>query len=316
MSANNLVSIIIPTYNRADLIGQTLDSVLVQTYQNWECIVVDDGSTDKTAEVVSCYLAKDNRFRYFERPINKIKGANSCRNYGLEKAKGNFINWFDSDDLMKNNFLERKLKIINEEKTDFVVSKSINFVGKKKYRIEKYKGNTQFELTGKNFILNRVYWMTLDFLVRKSCLLGNCFNESLQSGQETNFFMVFLNKNNIKGVAIDECLSLRRLHPSSIQQQLKGVKVSAYQGKLYSLLEAYKEIHANLDKETKRHLQGKIMTLFYKVKLQNVKFNTVFIFSWNLILNKSLIKVIAFIVSLILHSYLNKGYKIFLYARA
>ncbi|RLD85933.1 MAG: glycosyltransferase family 2 protein, partial [Bacteroidetes bacterium] len=65
---NPLVSIIIPAYNRADLIGETLDSVLAQTYPNWECIVVDDGSADKTKDVVQHYVDKDPRFILVDRP--------------------------------------------------------------------------------------------------------------------------------------------------------------------------------------------------------------------------------------------------------
>ena len=63
-----LISIIIPTFNRAHLIGETLDSVLAQTYPNWECIIVDDGSTDTTDEVVGEYVKKDSRFLYHHRP--------------------------------------------------------------------------------------------------------------------------------------------------------------------------------------------------------------------------------------------------------
>ena len=78
-----LVSIIIPTFNRANLISYTLDSVLNQDYTSWECLVVDDGSTDKTQEVVLGYIQKDSRIKLLHRPNDWIKGANSCRNYGL-----------------------------------------------------------------------------------------------------------------------------------------------------------------------------------------------------------------------------------------
>ncbi|HEX9600942.1 MAG TPA: glycosyltransferase family 2 protein, partial [Mariniflexile sp.] len=63
-----LVSIIIPTYNRGHLIGETLESVLCQTYDNWECLVIDDGSTDNTDALVQGYLNKDNRIKFYHRP--------------------------------------------------------------------------------------------------------------------------------------------------------------------------------------------------------------------------------------------------------
>ena len=74
-----LVSIIIPTFNRAHLLSETLHSVLTQTYTNWECLVVDDGSTDDTEYVVKSYVARDARIQFHIRPKYKIKGANACR---------------------------------------------------------------------------------------------------------------------------------------------------------------------------------------------------------------------------------------------
>ncbi len=65
-----LVSIIIPTSNRAQILGETLDSVLAQTFEFWECVVVDDGSTDYTAELMDFYCKKDTRIRYFHRPYS------------------------------------------------------------------------------------------------------------------------------------------------------------------------------------------------------------------------------------------------------
>ena len=115
MSLNSLplISIIIPTFNRAKLIGHTLDSVISQTYQEWECIVIDDGSTDQTMEVLSMYAKKDSRIRTTSR-IDGIKGACTCRNMGIEEAKGEFILFLDSDDLLANYCLEKRIKEIVE----------------------------------------------------------------------------------------------------------------------------------------------------------------------------------------------------------
>ena len=77
---NALVSIIIPTFNRAHLLGETLNSVINQTYSNWECIVVDDGSSDYTEQLMEFYIQKDPRIIFVRRPDNRPKGANACRN--------------------------------------------------------------------------------------------------------------------------------------------------------------------------------------------------------------------------------------------
>jgi len=118
----SLVSIIIPTYNRAHLICETIDSILAQTYTNWECIVVDDGSTDNTAILLTSYVEKDSRFQYFIRPVDKPKGPNSCRNYGFTKSKGELINWLDSDDLLFVNSIALRVENF-DSKTDAVVGK-------------------------------------------------------------------------------------------------------------------------------------------------------------------------------------------------
>src|SRR5690554_2800862 len=117
---NPLVSIIIPTYNRAHLIGETLDSVLAQTYENWECIVVDDGSTDNTEELMAEYMTKDARFQYHHRPKDRLPGGNAARNYGFEVSMGEYIQWFDSDDLMLTEYLSTRIDAFTA-KTLFVI---------------------------------------------------------------------------------------------------------------------------------------------------------------------------------------------------
>lgn len=106
---NLFFSIIIPTYNRADFIAKTIQSVLNQTYTNFEIIVVDDGSTDNTQEIVEAI--NDNRIHYF-RKENAERGA--ARNFGTKKAIGDYINFFDSDDLAYENHLDTAYQFIEK----------------------------------------------------------------------------------------------------------------------------------------------------------------------------------------------------------
>lgn len=312
---NPLVSIIIPTYNRAHLIGETLDSVLAQTYENWECIVVDDGSTDNTEELMAEYMTKDARFQYHHRPKDRLPGGNAARNYGFEVSMGEYIQWFDSDDLMASNFLSRKLEELRKRDVDFIVSRCLNFDSKDTYVVNKYNGNLSNEFSGENYIQEKIYWMTPDFLIKRSCVEECHFDESLKSGQETNFFIVFLSKTICKGIFINENLSFRRLHDLSIQQKLKKSKNAAYLGKLKSLLSTYMQVYKDIDYETKYLLQNKIMTIYYKLKLKNVESTGFFKFSINLILNRNIIKTTSFLISFFLNSYLNMGYKLFEFSR-
>jgi glycosyltransferase involved in cell wall biosynthesis len=113
-----LVSVIIPCYNYGHFLCETLENILQQTYQNLECIIVDDGSTDNTNEIVQSYITKDARFRYF-RQTNK--GTSSAKNNGIRIATGEFIQFLDADDLLNKKKLEvQVLFLINNPDVDII----------------------------------------------------------------------------------------------------------------------------------------------------------------------------------------------------
>lgn len=115
MMMNPLVSIIVPTYNRSHLIIETLLSVRNQIFDAWECIIVDDGSTDDTITVVTDFIKGDNRFLLLVRPDNRKKGASTCRNIGLENSKGRFIQFLDSDDIISPDKIDEQLKVLTTQ---------------------------------------------------------------------------------------------------------------------------------------------------------------------------------------------------------
>ena len=102
------VSVIIPSYNRADLLAETLDSLIAQTYPDWEALVMDDGSQDNSLELAQKYAAKDNRIRACLRQGEK-RGACVCRNQGLSMAAGEYVIFLDSDDLLSDTCLEYRI---------------------------------------------------------------------------------------------------------------------------------------------------------------------------------------------------------------
>ncbi len=221
---NHLISIIIPTLNRSHLIGSTLNSILKQTIQNWECIVVDDGSSDYTSELMEFYCDRDNRIRFLKRPKNRLQGANSCRNLGFEKSKGNFIQWFDSDDIMQPQFLEAKIKFITQGQFDFVISKTENFLDGNPNSIidrnEDYYRFHQYDLTSFNYISQRINWLTPDLMCKRELAEKLRFNEKLQSAQERNFFSKLIIRST-NGIVLDQFLTRRRIHTSSVRHKLK-----------------------------------------------------------------------------------------------
>lgn len=119
-----LVSILIPNYNKAPYLRETLDSVLAQTYPHWECIIVDDHSTDDSWEILEEYAQKDFRFKIFKRPEKLKKGGSICRNVAFEYSSGQFIQWLDSDDVLDQRKIEIQLNELDNLTKESVVSVS------------------------------------------------------------------------------------------------------------------------------------------------------------------------------------------------
>ena len=114
---NNLISVITPTYNCSKFIGRTIESVLAQSYKNWEMIIVDDCSTDDTRDIVAKYCEKDNRITYFCLKYNS--GAAVARTKAMELANGDYMAFLDSDDLWTDDKLEKQLRYMNSNKINF-----------------------------------------------------------------------------------------------------------------------------------------------------------------------------------------------------
>lgn len=120
-----LVSIIIPCFNYGRFIEETLKSVRDQTWSNWECIVIDDGSTDNSKEVVRDFCAKDSRFKY---RYQKNKGVSAAKNNGLKVANGSYIQFLDADDLLSKAKLKYQLSVFKEKEVDIVYGISYYFL--------------------------------------------------------------------------------------------------------------------------------------------------------------------------------------------
>ncbi|MDT0557343.1 glycosyltransferase family A protein [Ichthyenterobacterium sp. W332] len=182
----SLVSVIIPTFNRAHLISETLNSLIKQTYDNWECILVDDGSADQTKHIVSSYVKQDSRFKYYLRPDNYLSGGNGARNYGFHLSKGEYIQWFDDDDIMLSNYLEFKVREFDNN-SDFVICTG------KYFKNNIIDDNSILIDVNKNlfydYILFRSKIFTPSVMFRKKFLKDkSLFNPNILRGQETEFF--------------------------------------------------------------------------------------------------------------------------------
>ncbi|RLJ64373.1 glycosyl transferase family 2 [Lacinutrix venerupis] len=221
MDKDVLVSIIIPNYNSAKFIQDTILSIKNQTSKNWECIIVDDGSTDNSLLIINNNIVNDARFKLYKRPQNLVKGGNSCRNYGFEKSNGALINWFDSDDVMHPDFIEKKVScFFKNNNLDFVVSGG-DFVDKDLNLIKKmpiYDTNNVY----KEYFFWRLKIVTNAVMFKKSFLKTNeLFKLDLTKGQEFELFTRLFYKNDKYNIITDSLYSYRS-HPNSISSKSKS----------------------------------------------------------------------------------------------
>jgi glycosyltransferase involved in cell wall biosynthesis len=206
-----IVSVITPFIKYDKLLDEMICSLQLQTLQNWELVMVFDGFKNK--------LPSPSLYRN----VDRIKlccrdeklGANGSRNYGLKISNGMYIQWFDSDDLMHPEFLELKVKSLNESNADFVVCKGAIFKGKIENKIgdwDKLSGTTPVL----DQALGKINFQTNAPMFRRDFLEGKkLWNETLQRKQDYEFFNRILAQSaNYK--IVDECLFFYRQHAQSI----------------------------------------------------------------------------------------------------
>jgi len=121
-----LISVILPTYNRVGYLERSINSVINQTIENWEILIVDDGSDDKTYAVVVKYLNKFPNIRYF---FHENRGAAYSMNVGIDNAKGDYITFLGSDDEYMQNHLELRLKYLEENRTVDLLHSPAKIIG-------------------------------------------------------------------------------------------------------------------------------------------------------------------------------------------
>ena len=223
---SKLVSIIIATHNRAACIKDTLNSIASQTYQNFECIIVDDGSTDHTAAIVDPLISSDCRFKYVVRPNTVKKGANYSRNYGFSLSKGEYIKFFDSDDIMLPDHLEICVTTLEQGNYDFVVADCINFDGRnfleRPYEIDRLNS----PISAINFAQWKTAWITNDLLVKRHFANQLEFRGGIRDQASEYQYNIKLLLLTVNGFLIPKTLTHRLIHDD-------GFVVKAKKDKLY-----------------------------------------------------------------------------------
>lgn len=159
-----LVSVIIPTFNSEKYISDTIASVQKQTYQNWEIVIVDDCSTDRTQDIVLDFSKSDERIKFY--PLEKNSGAGIARDFAVSKASGKYISFLDSDDLWKPEKIEKQVDFMIKNNLPFTFSfyDCINEQGESlNKRIEAPKNLSYRQLFFCNFVGNLTGIYDVDF---------------------------------------------------------------------------------------------------------------------------------------------------------
>lgn len=203
-----LVTIVVPCYNQAQYLPEALDSVLAQTYQNWECVIVNDASPDNTEKVARKYLDMDRRFKYFEQ---ENKGTAGGRNCGILNSSGKYILPLDSDDTIYPDYTAAAVKVMEaDSQVKIVYSEAeIFWMVKTKWHLEEYDYD---KLLIKNMIFATSFFRRADFD------RVNGYDENIRAFEDWDLWIRILADGG-KVVKLPQIYFTYRRHgPSSLQQ--------------------------------------------------------------------------------------------------
>jgi glycosyltransferase involved in cell wall biosynthesis len=246
----NLVSIIIPAYNAEKYISTTINSVIQQVYNNWELIIINDGSTDKTEDVVKNFL-HDKRIKYYYQNNTGVCGA---RNKGIEYSQGDFIAFLDADDAWLPENLEKKINaLVNHSEIDWVFSDMFN-ADENLVKTGVVQVGTDNKILESILLWERaiVPGICSNLVIRKKCILsGICFDRALSTSADQDFCLQLAAKYT--GKRISEPLFYYRILPESMSRNLATVEhdsifvyKKAQQNKLFRSFAFQKKCFSNL----------------------------------------------------------------------
>jgi glycosyltransferase involved in cell wall biosynthesis len=205
----NFVSIIVPCYNQAQYLDEALQSVLVQSYSSWECIIVNDGSPDNTEQIANQWCEKDTRFRYV---FQQNAGLSAARNCGIKLSKSKYVVTLDADDKYESTFISKAVEIL-ENNLDVGVVSSWGY---------RFMGNDYFEPfkpNGKNlkdFLFQNAAIGTS--LFRKKCWIEvGGYDENMKNGYEDWEFYIRVGKMGWETKIIEEFLFFYRQRKNSMR---------------------------------------------------------------------------------------------------
>jgi glycosyltransferase involved in cell wall biosynthesis len=245
-------------------------SIQNQTYQNWECLIIDDGGTDNTVEVLTPILENDNRFQYFKRTDDYQKGLPGSRNYGLDLAQGDYIIFFDDDDIAHPQNLELCVKELSDPAISFCRYIRDVFVEDFDESVFDYsKKYESFYIDKKDIyriLTNELQFNSCAVMWTKECYSTHRYTEHLKYAEEWEVYTRIITSVN-KGISINKTLYYGRKHDVSITGDFNNKSETS----LKSYADAIELVLIDLKK--KNLVSNEIIRHFIQIALNYKKYN-------------------------------------------
>lgn len=225
MKSSARVTILLATFNRSDLVIGTLNSILHQTYRNWNCIIVDDRSLDGTPNVIRKFIEGRPQFQFYEKPAHVSQGLSASRNYALELAREfdpEYIQFFDDDDLMHPQKLELQVKSLEKNPAaEFCICGTKNFTRPQEINeSDKIESIDPGKLNlGEAYLTGKISFVAQVPLFRSRFALEFKFDEDLFYAEEWTLFSMLFFLKKPEFTSLQEVLFFRRKHPISITER-------------------------------------------------------------------------------------------------
>ena len=271
---NDLISVIIPIYNGEKYVKQALDSVINQTYNNLEIIIINDGSTDNSLNIIKDYQSKDKRIVIIDKQNN---GVSSARNDGIKKSSGKYIMFLDSDDYLDNDYIFNMYNCLIKNNSDVCMSGIRQFNENKTIRFKKYL-NEDKKLYFNDILLdiintnefNTIFKYIIDSdIIKKNNIL---FDTTLKYAEDLKFAYTVL-KNSKSIYHYNICGYNYRINPSSVTNNLNIDKLLKWYYDDVKVLNYIKENENNVDDIINNRIFTKVnYNLYIMCEVKSVKY--------------------------------------------
>lgn len=229
----NTISIIMANYNYGNFISEAIQSILNQTYWNWELIVIDDGSRDNSVEIIKKYCEKDSRIKFFQHENGINKGLKETLLFGLEKTSYEWITFLESDDAYKPNYLEEKVKAIKNNPEVELIFNDVELFGDEKevigydnYLTTRYNILNNTKIKYEDLLVVNIISTFSSVMIKKSILLTCDFNSPMP--QSLDYYLWTQLYSKIKMVYLSQKLTFWRKHAVNYMNTASRAKLCEF----------------------------------------------------------------------------------------